>query len=565
MLAKASKTLTTTESNYSNIEGEMLGVIFSVLHFKHFTYGREVHIITDHKPLITLFAKNLATTSPRLSRMLIKILDYVVVLHHQEGNKMHLSDAISRLSVHDSDAAKSMAKPIADFNISIHEISEITGFKSLTLQDINEETIKDCQLTKLKTYIVDGFLKHKHECAKDIRSFYDYRESLTIIDGMIMKDKRIVIPFGLREQALENLHRSHMGIVKTKERASTSMFWPKIYSDIENFLSRCCPCMSHKIKQTAEPLEHDIPTKPWCSLTLDNFEYKGSLYLIIYDRFTRFIVVKKSTYLSACSAILSLLEVFCEHGIPSNIHSDWGRNFVSKEFDTFCKDHGIILNFSSGYHHSANQAEHAVRTVKDLMKPCDSTGVHWHIALLEFLCTPGPDGVPPSDLMGRQFRGILPMVDKVTNNIYSNEFSDRKDKEKKKFDTKHSRELKPLLVGSTVSYINSDLKTWSVGVVISRSHDNISYHIKTENDQVISRNRVHLHETNVQFIPQIQNRVSKDLREEKIVSQPVPNTNMSTKPKTANKCSTVSSDAGSNNNCYKTRSGCEVRKPPRYQ
>ena len=90
-----------------------------MLHFKHFTYGREVHIITDHKPIITLFAKNLATTSPRLSRMLIKILDYVVVLHHQEGNKMHLSDAISRLSVHDSDAAKSTAKPIADFNISM--------------------------------------------------------------------------------------------------------------------------------------------------------------------------------------------------------------------------------------------------------------------------------------------------------------------------------------------------------------------------------------------------------------------------------------------------------------
>ena len=75
-------------------------------------------------------------------------------------------------------------------------------------------------------------------------------------------------------------------------------------------------------------------------------------------------------------------------------------------------------------------------------------------------------------------------------------------------------------------------------------------------------------ETNVKFVPQVQNipRVSKVLREEKIVSQPVPNTNKSTKPKTvtANKCSTVGSDAGSNNNCYKTRSGHEVRKPPRY-
>ena len=108
-----------------------------------------------------------------------------------------------------------------------------------------------------------------------------------------------------------------------------------------------------------------------------------------------------------------------------------------------------------------------------------------------------------------------------------------------------------------------------LGVVISRSPDNRSYHIKTENDQVISRNRVHLHETNVKFVSQVQNipKVFKVLREEKIVSQPVPNTNKSTKPKTvtANKCSTVGSDAGSNNNCYKTKSGREVRKPPRYR
>ena len=50
----ASKTLTATESNYSNIEHEMFGVVFSVLHFKHFMYGRQIHIITDHKPLITV-------------------------------------------------------------------------------------------------------------------------------------------------------------------------------------------------------------------------------------------------------------------------------------------------------------------------------------------------------------------------------------------------------------------------------------------------------------------------------------------------------------------------------
>ena len=58
----ASKTLTETESNYLNIEQEILGVVFSILHFKHFTFGHKIHVVTDHKPLITLFRKNLHAT-----------------------------------------------------------------------------------------------------------------------------------------------------------------------------------------------------------------------------------------------------------------------------------------------------------------------------------------------------------------------------------------------------------------------------------------------------------------------------------------------------------------------
>ena len=106
------------------------------------------------------------------------------------------------------------------------------------------------------------------------------------------------------------------------------------------------------------------------------------------------------------------------------------------------------------------------------------------------------------------------MIEKVTNNdVYSDKFSDRRLKEKEKFDNKHSRTLKPFTLNTTVSHLNADLKTWSVGSVVSRSPDNRSYHIKTENGQIISHNRVHLCETNVEFIPQVQNiaKVSKIL------------------------------------------------------
>ena len=126
--------------------------------------------------------------------MLIKIIDFQVDLQHQEGSKMHLSDPISRFNTHDSDDARNKAVPIVDFNISIHEVEDITGFKSVTINQIANETASDIQLMQLKDCIVDGFPKSKHECTELMHDFYDYRESLSIINGLILKDKCIVIP-----------------------------------------------------------------------------------------------------------------------------------------------------------------------------------------------------------------------------------------------------------------------------------------------------------------------------------------------------------------------------------
>ena len=49
------------------------------------------------------------------------------------------------------------AVPIAVFNNSIHEVKDITGFKSITMKQIEKETATDVQLEELKKYIIQGF------------------------------------------------------------------------------------------------------------------------------------------------------------------------------------------------------------------------------------------------------------------------------------------------------------------------------------------------------------------------------------------------------------------------
>ena len=118
-----------------------------------------------------------------------------------------------------------------------------------------------------------------------------------------------------------------MGIYKTLECARTSIFWPNITNDIKKLLSQCRACAQHQDKQPNESIISEPELKPWTSLSIDNFEYKGRHYLIILDRCTKFVVVKHVHSYDAGITVETMCEVFSEFGLPEIIHSDRGKNF----------------------------------------------------------------------------------------------------------------------------------------------------------------------------------------------------------------------------------------------
>ena len=109
----------------------------------------------------------------------------------------------------DSVVEKSKAKPVADFNVTIHDVEVLTGFKSLSLDQVHRETEHDVDMQLLKQHILDGFPKAKSCLPESIHSFYDYRECLSIVDGVIMKGQHVVIPVSLRNNTLETTFQSY--------------------------------------------------------------------------------------------------------------------------------------------------------------------------------------------------------------------------------------------------------------------------------------------------------------------------------------------------------------------
>ena len=141
----------------------------------------------------------------------------------------------------------------------------------------------------------------------------------------------------------------------------------------------------------------------------------------------------------------------------------------------------------------------------------------------------------------------------------THKLAERRKEEKEKFDARHQHELKPLVIGYRISFSNSDLKMWSVGIIHGRFSDNRSSEILTENGLIVSRNRVYLCETNVVFrecVPtSIADHIGDAWKNAKSFmapkSPPVPNKPPTTDPHVK----ATKGQIGSNDNCYRTWSG----------
>ena len=107
-LGFASKSLSDAETRYSNIERELLAIVWSIEHFNHYTFANKIHIISDHKPLHPLFSgKSLISCIPRTARLLLKIVDRDIKFYYQNGPTVYISDAVSRLSNHTTEKGNS--------------------------------------------------------------------------------------------------------------------------------------------------------------------------------------------------------------------------------------------------------------------------------------------------------------------------------------------------------------------------------------------------------------------------------------------------------------------------
>ena len=108
-IAYVSRSLTSTERNYAQIEKELLALCFSMERFHHYVYGRKVTVQSDHKPLKSIIKNPIYKASHRLQLMLLRLMKYTVNIIFTP-NKPRTSPLISTSSRGDGPSRSGTAR-----------------------------------------------------------------------------------------------------------------------------------------------------------------------------------------------------------------------------------------------------------------------------------------------------------------------------------------------------------------------------------------------------------------------------------------------------------------------
>ncbi|KAL9955782.1 hypothetical protein ACROYT_G037161 [Oculina patagonica] len=486
----ASRALTDTETRYAPIESEMLAVVFACRKFHQYIYGRSVVVETDHMPLQAISSKPLSQVPLRLQKMILNVRGYDVEIRYIPGCRQVLADTLSRASVQDDDC-----KAYEEFQ----EINVVLSVSDERCEEFQNETKRDPELLSVLTMVKNGWPDTKTEVPTEARPYWTFRDELAAADGLLFKGTRLIVPKVLTPEMLRQIHKSHLGIAKCRQRAREVLFWSGMSVEIEQMVTNCSVCADYAKKQPSEPLKPSVPPSlPWKKIGTDLFEFRGEHYLLSVCYRSKFLEVAKLESLRSGAVIEELKRQFGVHGIPAEVVSDNGSQFSSMEFQDFAKDYGFKHTTTSPHYPQANvEVERAVQTVKKLWRKNDDK----HLALLDYRTTPLPDIElsPAQLLMGRRLRNKLPMKESLlqpaSNDQYkvSRYLEKTKEIQKKYHDRHASKDLKELQPGTKVRMQPwTAAKEWKPATVVQHHHTPRSYVVQGENGRKYRRNRQHL-------------------------------------------------------------------------
>lgn len=337
-VAYASRQLNPAEQKYGATEQECLAVVWSVRHFRCFLYGRHFKIVTDCQPLKWLM--NARDPSSRLARwnLLLQEYDYEVI--HRAGKTNQNADTLSRM-------------PVRALDIFVPSVEEAR---------MKREQFDDPGVQKIVKSLKAGDGEGQYYV--DDGGLLRFREKAGGGTG------RLVVPASMKGELLRVHHDApyagHSGARKTRQRIGMTYFWPGMRRDVLDYCRKCPSCALHKTPKNRKraPLQvFEELSAPFQRTAMDIVgplptTTAGNKYILVFvDHLSRY----AEAFPLADQKAETVARVFVEgvvlrHGVPEQLLTDQGTNFVSRVMKEVYDLLGIKKLQTTAYHPECNGA-----------------------------------------------------------------------------------------------------------------------------------------------------------------------------------------------------------------
>ena len=360
------------EIKYSPTEKEALGLIWAVEKLHLYLYHADFDVIVDHQPLKFIF-NTTGRSSPRIERWQMKLQGYSFHVTYKQG-KRNIADFLSR--IRNNTPTKENFK--SNTNCHVNFVVKNAVPLSMSIEQIKQASEQDVEVQNIKNAILrNDWNKLPH--------FKNYAHEFSEVDGIIVRCNRIYIPHKLRQDVLQIVHRSHLGIVKAKSLLRSKVYWYGIDKDVENFLKSCSSCQQIANPEKPTPVKmSELPSKPWEYISADFYgpAPSGEKVLIITDLYSKFPIAElmKSTNFNTVSNRLDNL--FSIFGYPEKIKTDNGPPWDGHEIDLFFKARNIKHRPSIPlWPRSNGQVERFMRNINKIIQHANASNTPWKESL----------------------------------------------------------------------------------------------------------------------------------------------------------------------------------------
>ena len=238
--AYASRCLSKSERRYCVTRKELLAVTYFVKYFRHYLYGQQFLVRTDHSSL--RWRMRFKNPEGQFARWIDVLSTYNFRIEHRPGRLHANADAMSRLPCrqcgYHSDWEEQTALPVCS------QVSK--GETLLSAQQADND------LQKLRTWIEAGSCPPSKTISSEnhfLKSLASQFDRLCIRDNLVCRkwedlatnwvDYQYIVPYSERRNILQQYHdektSGHLGIKKTLSKVRSRYYWPGLQRDV-NFV-----------------------------------------------------------------------------------------------------------------------------------------------------------------------------------------------------------------------------------------------------------------------------------------------------------------------------------------